>query len=188
MLFSLPGTPMIQYGSEIGMGDDLSQEGRKSVRTPMQWTTEKNAGFSSAPVSQLPRPVISKGDYAYTKVNVVQQQRETNSLLNWMERVIRLRRQYPELGTGKCDILETKSSKIFAHSCTLVYTTVVVHNLSNEDVTVLLPILDQEDKYAVEVFSNDDYSMPKKGQLSINAYGYRWFRLNPATGEKKTQV
>ncbi|WP_068837608.1 alpha-amylase family protein [Pontibacter akesuensis] len=185
LLFSLPGTPVIQYGAEIGMGDDLSLEGRKSVRTPMQWTTEENGGFSNAPVDQLPRPVISGGAYGYKKVNVVQQQRETNSLLNWMERVIRLRRQYPELGSGTSDILQVGNEKVFAHSCELVYTTVVVHNLSDDDVTVTLPALDQKDKYMVEVFSNDDYDMPKKGQVELKPYGYRWFRLHPAKKENR---
>lgn len=187
LLFSLPGTPVIQYGAEIGMGDNLSLEGRVSVRTPMQWSTEENAGFSTAPADKLVYPVISKGAFAYTEVNVVNQQRQTNSLLNWMERLIRQRRQYPELGTGACDIIETGNTKVFAHSCTLVFTTVVVHNMSEESCTVQLPALVAPHRFMVEVFSNEDYDLPLEGEVEVKAYGYRWFRLHPVPEEQKEQ-
>jgi maltose alpha-D-glucosyltransferase/alpha-amylase len=90
MMFSLPGTPTIRYGDEIGMGDDLRLKERNSVRTPMQWSEEPQAGFSSAKKTVL--PVISKGPYSYTRVNVEAQRRDPNSLLSWTERMIRLRK------------------------------------------------------------------------------------------------
>ncbi|PRY14872.1 maltose alpha-D-glucosyltransferase/alpha-amylase [Pontibacter ummariensis] len=186
LLFSLPGTPLIQYGAEIGMGDNLSLEGRTSVRTPMQWSAEKNGGFSTASADKLPHPVISEGEYAYQHLNVVRQQRETNSLLNWMERLIRLCRQYPELSNGQCDILET-DPKVFAHRCTLVYTTVLVHNLSGEEVSLHLPVLDSGGRYQTEVFSNAAYDPPKGGRLTISPYGYRWFRLHPEDKERQAE-
>lgn len=186
LLFSLPGTPMIQYGSEIGMGDDLSLPERTSVRTPMQWSNELNAGFSRAVDSDPIHPVIDKGSYGYKKVNVIQQQRETNSLLNWMERVIRVRRQCPELGDGGCTTLETKDSRLFAHCCELQYKTVVVHNLSGDACQVELEELCEKGMHLDEVFSNADYALPKNGKVEIEPYGYRWFRLHklPETEKK----
>ncbi|HAG83523.1 MAG TPA: trehalose synthase, partial [Cyanobacteria bacterium UBA12227] len=105
LLFSLPGTPLLRYGDEIGMGDDLSLEDRTSVRTPMQWSNTQNGGFSTAPQEALTLPVISAGEYGYQQVNAITQQRDSNSLLNWIERVIRIRQQCPELGRGECGIL-----------------------------------------------------------------------------------
>ncbi|MDX5418664.1 MAG: alpha-amylase family protein [Hymenobacteraceae bacterium] len=187
LLFSLPGTPMIQYGAEIGMGDDLSLPERNSVRTPMQWSSEPNAVFTKAADAALIRPVIDKGAYSYKKVNVVAQQRETNSLLNWMERAIRVRRQCPELGNGHYDILETGDSRLFAHCCELEYSTIVIHNLSAENCQVQLKDLQKKDMYLDEIFSSADYEPPKKGMVELEPYGYRWFRLHKLP-EKKEEM
>src|SRR5207249_1409549 len=86
LTFSLPGTPVIRYGEEIGMGDDLSLPERESIRTPMQWSAESNGGFSTAAPHTLVRPVISEGEYRYQRVNVAEQRLDFNSLLNWTER------------------------------------------------------------------------------------------------------
>ncbi|MCC9135810.1 alpha-amylase family protein [Pontibacter silvestris] len=185
LLFSLPGTPVIQYGAEIGMGDDLSLPERNSVRTVMQWSPEENAGFSDAPPVQWPRPVIDKGDFAYQHVNVWGQQRQTNSLLNWMERVIRLRRQCPELGDGKCDIIETGNEQVFAHSCGLQYTLIAVHNMGETACTVTIPDLIEQDATILEVFSNNNYELPQQGQVKLDPYAYRWFRLHPKNKAKE---
>ncbi|MFD2514137.1 alpha-amylase family protein [Pontibacter locisalis] len=185
LLFSLPGTPMIQYGAEIGMGDDLSLEERNSVRTAMQWTDEPNAGFSKSAEADLIRPVINKGDYSYKKVNVVQQQRDTNSLLNWMERVIRVRRQCTELGNGNCGVISIPDSRVFVHYCELQYKLIAAHNLSGEKVQILIDDLNKEGVYMTEVFSNGEYKEPKDGQVEINPYGYRWFRLHALPEKKK---
>ena len=107
LAFTLPGTPLLRYGDEIGMGDDLSLEGRDSVRTPMQWSDNPNGGFSTADADALTRPVISEGEYGYQQVNVSFEQRDPTSFLNWMEHLVRTRRQCPEFGTGKWRILET---------------------------------------------------------------------------------
>src|SRR5699024_3832037 len=95
LLFSKPGTPVLRYGQEIGMGDDLSLPERNSVRTPMQWSNQKNAGFSTAPEDALARPMISSGDYGYKHVNVKDQHRDPNSILNWIRQAISFRKECP---------------------------------------------------------------------------------------------
>src|SRR5690606_27675038 len=99
LVFTLPGTPVIFYGEEIGMGENLDIEGRLSVRTPMQWSPEPNGGFSTADRRRLARP-IPDGDFGPDRVNVLDQRRESDSLLNWMERIMRRRRETPEFGWG----------------------------------------------------------------------------------------
>src|SRR5207249_4442264 len=98
LMFSMPGTPVLRYGDEIGMGDDLRLRDRNSVRTPMQWSDESQAGFSTAKKTIL--PVINKGPWSYRRVNVEVQRRDNNSMLNWTERMIRLRKECPEFGWG----------------------------------------------------------------------------------------
>ncbi|WP_051038419.1 alpha-amylase family glycosyl hydrolase [Gloeocapsa sp. PCC 7428] len=107
LMFNLPGTPLLRYGEEIGMGEDLSLPGRNSVRTPMQWSDAPNGGFSNAPADALVRSVIAEGEYGYQRVNVATEQRDPNSLINWMERLIRTRKPCQELGTGLWQILAT---------------------------------------------------------------------------------
>ena len=104
LLFSLPGTPMMQYGDEIGMGDDLSLPERECARTPMQWTSEPNGGFSRA--DHVVRPVIDDEEYGYKKVNVANQRRDRDSLLTFIERTIRARRECPEISWGTFDIIK----------------------------------------------------------------------------------
>jgi len=185
LLFSMPGTPMIQYGAEIGMGDDLSLPERNSVRTPMQWSNEQNAGFSNARNQDLIRPVISTGAYAYPEVNVARQQRQTDSLLNWMEHMIRVRRQCPEIGDGICSLIETGHSQVMAHSCSLQHSLVAVHNLSSKACQVCIEDLLDEDLHLIEVFSNTAYDVPQQGQVDLSPYGYRWFRLKSAANAKR---
>src|SRR6185436_8272490 len=110
LMFSLPGTPVLRYGDEIGMGDDLSLGERNAVRTPMQWSDEPQAGFSTAKKTVL--PVISKGPYSYERINVETQRREIDSLLNWTERLIRLRKECPEIGWGTFQIVATGDSSV----------------------------------------------------------------------------
>jgi maltose alpha-D-glucosyltransferase / alpha-amylase len=181
LLFSLPGTPLLRYGDEIGMGDDLSLEGRTSVRTPMQWSNTQNGGFSTAPQDALTRPVISEGEYGYQQVNATTEQRDPNSLLNWMERLIRIRQQCPELGRGKWCILKTDEPSVFAHCCEWEGDTLLaVHNLAKQPCTVTLKSKDFNPKHLMELFANRQYE-PFDGNSSsieLNAYGYRWFRFD----------
>lgn len=178
LLFSLPGTPLLRYGDEIGMGDDLSLEGRTSVRTPMQWSDEPNGGFSDAPSDQLTRPVISEGEYSYKRVNVAREQREPTALINWMERVIRIRRQCPEFGYGKLQILETDEPCVFAHCCEWSDRAVIaVHNLADQDCTVTLKSANYE--HLFDLLGDRPYeALNGDRTIQLSAYGYRWFRVN----------
>lgn len=191
LAFTLPGTPLLRYGDEIGMGDDLSLEGRESVRTPMQWSNDPNGGFSTASQNALARPVISEGEYGYQQVNVSFEQRDPTSFLNWMEHLVRTRRQCPEFGSGKWRILETGEPAVFAHACEVDGSSVIaVHNLSDRDCVITLQ--DIPHQHLLEVFG-DNFSFTRHDQkyepldnnsntIAINAYGYRWFRINNPVG------
>src|SRR3954464_3507542 len=106
LMMSLPGTPVIRYGDEIGMGDDLSLPERLGARTPMQWSTEAHGGFTKGEKPVL--PVISGGPYGYEHVNVAEQRRDPDSFMNWMERIIRMRKEVPEIGWGDFAVLPTE--------------------------------------------------------------------------------
>jgi len=183
LLFTLPGTPMLRYGEEIGMGDDLSLEGRGSVRTVMQWSDAPNGGFSTAATDALARPAIAHGEYGYKQVNVAAAQRDPGSLINWMDRAIRIRKQCPELGMGKWHILETDSPSVLAHCCDWQGRMVIaVHNLADKPCTATLksneytPLFDLFGDRLYESLDADSPSIP------LEAYGYRWFRLNRIQG------
>lgn len=112
LMMTLPGAPVLRYGDEIGMGDDLNLPERNGARTPMQWSTEPHAGFT---LSDTPfMPVISNGPYSFRHVNVADQRRDPNSLLNWTERVIRMRKEVPEIGLGRLTVLDTGSIQVLA--------------------------------------------------------------------------
>jgi maltose alpha-D-glucosyltransferase/alpha-amylase len=181
LLFSLPGTPLLRYGEEIGMGDDLSLEGRTSVRTPMQWSSEPNGGFSTALQDALPQPVISQGEYGYQQVNVTTEQRDPNSLVNWTERLIRTRKQCPELGRGKWRILETDEPSVFANCCEWEGNAVItLHNLADRACTVTLKSNDYKMQYLIDLLGDQQYE-PLDGNcdaIQLDAYGYRWFSVN----------
>ena len=117
LMCTLPGTPVIRYGDEIGMGDNLDLPERNCARTPMQWSTEPHGGFtkSDKPVS----PVIDKGPYGYEHVNVAKQRRDPNSLLNWTERIIRMRKEVPEVGWGDFKVITRARSGGLHHALRL---------------------------------------------------------------------
>jgi len=178
LMFSLPGTPLLRYGEEIGMGEDLSLPGRDSVRTPMQWSNAPNGGFSTAPPDALVRPVIA-GEYGYQQINVATEQRDPNSLINWMERLIRTRKQCPEFGVGSWQILETDEPCVFAHCCKWEDKAVIaLHNLADRACRVTLK--SQDDKHLIDVFGDRQYELlsDESHSIPLEAYGYRWFRVN----------
>lgn len=177
LLFTLPGIPLLRYGDEIGMGDDLSLPDRDSVRTPMQWSEQTNGGFSTAAANRLPKPVIADGPYGYPQVNVATQQRQPDSLLNWFDRVIRIRKQCPEFGCGKWQILDTDEPAVFAHCCQQGSQTVLaMHNLSNRACSVTLPFDLPIDW--VELLSDHPYKpLEDSRSILLKPYGYRWLRL-----------
>lgn len=168
--------------------DDLSLEGRSSVRTLMQWSDEKNGGFSSAPPEALSRPVIREGDYGYEQVNVNDQRRDPHSLLNWMARAIRTRKACPEFGWGKQQLLETGDPHVFAHLCQWKGgTALAVHNLSAEERTVTLESGDVGAAHLIDPFGDRRYEPLDRAsrRVQLSGYGYRWFRssaLHPGEG------
>jgi maltose alpha-D-glucosyltransferase/alpha-amylase len=176
--FTLRGTPVVRYGEEIGMGDDLSLAGRDAVRTPMQWADRPNGGFSTAAAKQLYRPVIEGGEYGYERVNVTAQRRDPGSLLGWFERMIRTLRELPEIGTGTCALVDSAVPRqVLAHRAESPHgATVFLHNLGEEDVVVDLGLADCD---PVEVFADQAYDPPAAdlSKLALAGHGYRWIRL-----------
>ena len=177
LLFTLPGTPVLRYGEEIGMGEDLSMEGRSSVRTVMQWANEKNGGFSTAPTENLIRNVISGGEYGYEKVNVSNQLRDPDSFLTWISRAIDYRKEFAEFGWGRSNIIDTGDPRVLGH-----YTEsdkgmgVAFHNFSGKEITIKLEVDKDEFKDVIDVFGDVRYEGfdPEKAEITLNPYGYRW--------------
>ena len=115
LLFSLPGSPVLYYGDEIGMGDNIYLGDRDGVRTPMQWAPDRNAGFSRADFAQLYLPTLMDPVYGYQSVNVEAQMRNPSSLLHWMRRMLEVRRQHPVFGTGDIEIVSTDNPSVLAY-------------------------------------------------------------------------
>jgi maltose alpha-D-glucosyltransferase/alpha-amylase len=178
LMFTLPGTPVIRYGDEIGMGDDLRLPERNCARTPMQWSTEPQAGFTKADKPAL--PVISGGPYSYEAVNVAKQRRDPNSLLNWTERIIRMRKECPEIGWGDFTVLPTGKSPVLALRYDWRNNSVLcLHNFAGKPCEITL---DPSPGEALELVSllSDDHSHPEesgKHRIVLEPYGYRWFRV-----------
>jgi maltose alpha-D-glucosyltransferase/alpha-amylase len=180
LLFSLPGTPVMRYGDEIGMGDDLSLPDRKSVRTPMQWTADPNAGFSRSDKTEL--PVISSGPFGYEQVNVADQRRDPGSLLNVNERFIRMRKECPEFGWGDHDELATRSPNVLAVRCHWRNNAVVtIHNFCPEVREVELVIPGAANLPLTNLLNPDHLPANPEGRhrFTLQPYGYRWYRIGP---------
>ncbi|WP_433827119.1 alpha-amylase family protein [Actinoplanes sp. CA-015351] len=178
--FSLRGTPVLRYGEEIGMGDDLSLNGRDAIRTPMQWSLLPNGGFSTADPSKIGRPVISGGEYGFEKVNVTQQRHDAKSLLSWFERMIRTLRETPEVGGGTCTHVDVPVPRgVLVHRADDASGTVVfVHNLGKEAGVVDLSSLAGEAEFPNDVLADQEYPEPGKlDAIQVEGHGYRWIRL-----------
>jgi maltose alpha-D-glucosyltransferase/alpha-amylase len=183
LMLSLPGTPVLRYGEEIGMGDHLALSERNAVRTPMQWSAEPNAGFSTA--QKLVRPVISRGPYAYEHVNVATQQRDAESPWRSLARMLRLRAECPEIGWGDWRLLPVRVQHVLALEYTWRGSTLIcVHNLGERAVDVrlrlsgtpdhLINLIDEEDSHADADSSH---------RLSLEPHGYRWYRSATPSGK-----
>jgi maltose alpha-D-glucosyltransferase / alpha-amylase len=181
LLFSLPGTPMMQYGDEIGIGDDLRLPERECARTPMQWTSDRHAGFSRA--KKVVRPVVSDGVYGYKKVNVADQRRDPQSLLNWTERMIRVRKECPEISWGNFVVLRTNVPKVLAIRYDWRNTSLVtLHNFSNAKQTVKLKVDTPTDGLLVEVFDGHHSKAQNDGlhRVAMDPHAWRWYRVGGA--------
>jgi len=177
LLYSLPGSPVIRYGEELGMGDDLSLKERLSVRTPMQWTSEKNAGFTKADTAF--RPVINKGEYGFQTLNVAAQTRDESSLLNWNARMIKLRKSCPEIGLGEYKVLDAGSPYVFVIRYDYEgQSLLVVHNFSEKPQSVSIASGDTKVLYDLMPNPEDKKTEGGKYALTLGGYGYKWYRVD----------
>ena len=177
LLFSLPGAPVLRYGEELGMGDDLSLKERLSVRTPMQWNDEKNAGFTTA--AEAFRPVISKGEYSYENLNAAKQFRDPNSLLRWTTDIIQLRKSCPEIGLGDYTLLDCGSADILAIRYDYLGKSVIVlHNFSDKSRQASLASGNSKILYDLRTQAEDKKTENGKFSVSLEGYGYKWYRVD----------
>jgi len=178
LLFTLPGTPMIQYGDEIGIGDNLSLPEREGARPPMQWSPQRNGGFSTA--KRTVRPVISDSIYGYQRVNVEAQRRDPNSLLNWVERAIRMRKEIPEIGWGEWEILRAASPHVLVMRYQWNgHRIITLHNFGARPQIVHLTQQAVGHRILVNLLTDAD-SVAGEGtahEIELDAYGYRWYRV-----------
>ena len=179
LMFTLPGTPVIRYGDEIGMGDDLRLPERYAVRTPMQWSSHRHGGFTTG------RPRRSAGSsndpiYGYRHVNVADQRRDPNSLLNWTERIIRTRKECAEIGWGDWTILP----RLPDHVLGIRYdwndrATIVLHNFADKPCTVRLRVDGPQGTRLVNLLSQETQRRRRERPppVELEPYGYRWLRV-----------
>jgi len=180
MLMSLPGTPIIYYGDEIGMGDNINLGDRNGVRTPMQWNGETNAGFSTAAPERLYAPLIHDPVYGYPAVNALRQKASEHSLLNWMERIITVRTSTAVFGRGSIEFLYPANHRILAYVRRLGNEAVlVVNNLSSSAQAVELDLRRYKGSIPIEMFGRNMF--PRVGDLpyllTLGPYQFYWFRL-----------
>jgi maltose alpha-D-glucosyltransferase/alpha-amylase len=183
LMFTLPGTPVIRYGDEIGMGDDLSLPERNCARTAMQWSNEPHGGFTK---SDKPRvPVISGGPYSFEHINAAIQRRHPDSLLNWTERIIRMRKEVPEVGWGDFTMIPTRDPAVLVMRYDWRNNSVLfVHNLDAKPHDIAFSVgLEGEDaqhgNLLINLLSEDHSRAGEDGKhkMVIEAYGYRWYRV-----------
>ena len=187
LLFTLPGSPILYYEDELGMGDNIYLGDRNGVRTPMQWSGDKNAGFSGADPARLYLPLISDPVFGYGAINVQAQERPPWSLLNWMRRLIATRKKSRAFGRGTLTFLRAKNDSVLAHLRVWEGETVLaVHNLSRAAEPVEIDLANYAGWTPVEMLS--DSRFPVIGTqayfLSLAPYGYYWFRLQPPATEQ----
>jgi maltose alpha-D-glucosyltransferase / alpha-amylase len=181
LLFSLPGTPVLFYGEEIGMAENLAMAEREAVRAPMQWSDRPTGGFSAVDEGDLPRQPLRDGRFGYRELNVEAQQQDRFSLLNWMERAIRTRKEWPAFGWGDWQVLGTRNAKVLAHVADWDGSSVLaVHNFGDAPAraSVQIPADAREGRWR-HIFGPLDGDAPEiaDGRLSceLPAYGYHWF-------------
>ncbi len=180
LMFTLPGTPVLRYGDELGMGDDLSLPERTCGRTPMQWSTEPHGGFSKSDRPVV--PVITGGPYGFEHVNAAEQRRDPNSMLNWMERIIRMRKEVPEVGWGDFAALDTRDKSVLALRYDWRNNSVLfLHNLAPEprEVEFKTGLDKPKGNLLVNILGDDHSRAGKNGKhcVCLEGYGYRWYRV-----------
>jgi maltose alpha-D-glucosyltransferase/alpha-amylase len=180
LLFTLPGTPVMYYGDEIGMGDNIYLGDRNGVRTPMQWTSDRNAGFSRADGARMYAPVIADPVYGYQAINVEAQERIKTSLLHWVKRLIKVRQRYPAFALGKLRFVNPDNRRVLAFTREWQGQTIlIICNLSRYAQPAVIDLREWEGYVPVELMGETPFprisSMPY--QLSMGPYMFLWFRL-----------
>jgi maltose alpha-D-glucosyltransferase/alpha-amylase len=180
LMFTLPGTPVVRYGDELAMGDSLALPERECARTPMQWSTEPQAGFSKSPKTVL--PLISAGPYGYAQVNAAQQRRDPQSMLNWMERIIRMRKEVPEVGWGDFEFVATRDVAVLAMRYDWRDNSVLfLHNLADtpREIALSVGLNDDRDRTLINLLSENHSHADASGRhrVVLEPYGYRWYRV-----------
>jgi len=182
LLLSLPGTPVIYYGDEIGMGDNVYLGDRNGVRTPMQWSNDRNAGFSRADAARLYDPVITDPVYGYESVNVEAQERLPTSLLEWMRRLIRVRKRYKAFSRGTLEFLDATNTRVLAYIRRYENEVILcVVNLSRFVQPVELDLRAYNGWQPIELIGETPF--PLIGELpyflTFGPHSFYWFRLEP---------
>jgi len=180
LLFSLPGTPIVYYGDEIGMGDNLYLGDRNGVRTPMQWTNDRNAGFSRADPSRLYNPVVMDPVYGFQAVNVETQERDGASLLQWMRNLIGLRKLFPAFGVGGLTFIDAANHKVLAYVRDDGHDAILcVANLSRAVQPVELDLRAFAGSVPIEMLGYTEFPAigPQPYFLTLGPYGFYWFEL-----------
>lgn len=181
LMMTLPGTPVLRYGDEIAMGDDLRLPERNCARTPMQWSTEPNAGFTTHDKPVM--PVIADGAYGFRQVNVAAQRRDPDSFLNWMERIIRMRKEVPEIGWGDFSFVRLRTPGVLAMEYEWRNNSVLFfHNLMPEPREIRFRLKSKyagEGNHLTNLLSDDHSDADENGRhcIVLEPYGYRWFRV-----------
>jgi maltose alpha-D-glucosyltransferase/alpha-amylase len=178
LMFTLPGTPVIRYGDEIGMGDDLDLPERYAARTPMQWSPHPQGGFTTG--KRPIRRVIDDPIYGFKSVNVADQRRDPGSLLNWTERIIRTRKECAEISWGDWKILDRVPDSVLA----MRYdwndrSTIVLHNFADTPCAVHLRVDGPQGKILMNLLAQERCEADETGRhvIELEAYGYRWLRV-----------
>jgi maltose alpha-D-glucosyltransferase/alpha-amylase len=180
LMFTLPGTPVIRYGDELGMGDNLDLPERVCARTPMQWSSEPHGGFTKSDKPVV--PVIDTGAYGFEHLNAAVQRRDPNSMLNWSERIIRMRKEVPEIGWGDFTVIDTRDDAVLVIRYDWRNNSVLfVHNLDDKprEIKFAVGLKNDSDKLLVNLLTEDHSSTHDDGHhhLLIEAFGYRWYRV-----------
>jgi maltose alpha-D-glucosyltransferase/alpha-amylase len=170
---------LIRFGEELGMGDNLALEGRNSVRTPMQWSDDSNAGFTTNERHTPVHPIIEDGPYGYREVNMYKEQREPDSLLNWLQRLIVIRKRCPEIGLGKLRVIRNGHPAVLIHTIEWNNELLIfLHNLSGEVVKLERTAFDTSQKRWTPMFCSVETHHFKNGDVTLKAYGYTWLHAD----------
>ena len=178
LLLSLPGTPLMQYGDEIGIWDDLSLPERECARTAMQWSSEDYGGFSTSP--ERVTPIVDDPEHGFRRVNVADERRDPASLLNWVERRIRARKEFTEISWGACTVIKTTTPGVLVLRYDWRSTALItVHNFNATEQRIHFDAAHPEGHLLCDVFDEDHSRAGDDGEhhITIRPYGHTWFRV-----------